>query len=162
MKPITLYGSPVELGLILIFFRAVRGGRFMRYQTENEILTVVHSFENGTISREKWRHAEHLTVALYYLSNHDYETALEKMRGGIFNLLRAFGVDLNKEMPYHETLTVFWVQTVNDFRKTKNAHSIVELSNEIVERFDKDYPLEFYSPELLFSERARIEFVEHD
>ncbi len=36
---------------------------FMKYKTENEILTLVRGFENGTISRADWRHAEHLTVA---------------------------------------------------------------------------------------------------
>lgn len=87
----------------------------MRYKNESEIAAVVESFERGTISRENWRHAEHLTVALHYLSHHDDETALTKILGGIFNLLKAFEIDLSKEMPYHETLTVFWMRTVDDF-----------------------------------------------
>jgi hypothetical protein len=115
-----------------------------KYDSEKEILEVVRGFETGTISREDWRHAEHLTVALYYLSHHDFETASVKMREGIFNLLKSFGVDLSKEMPYHETLT------------------IIEIRNELTERFDKDYPLRFYSRELLFSEKARAAFVEAD
>lgn len=134
----------------------------MKYKTENDIAAIVESFENGTTSREDWRHAEHLTVALFYLSRHDYETALTKMRVGIFNLLRAFEVDLTKEMPYHETLTVFWVKTVDDFRKTKNGCSVVEICNELVEKFDKDYPLRFYSREILFSDEARKDFVKAD
>jgi hypothetical protein len=84
------------------------------------------------------------------------------MRDGIFNLLRAFEVDLSKEMPYHETLTVFWLRTVDDFRKTKNGCSVVEMYNELIEKFDKDYPLRFYSRELLFSDEARAKFVEAD
>ena len=92
----------------------------MRYKTEDEILSIVKSFETGTISREDWRHAEHLTVALYYLSHHDFEASLTKMRDGIFNLLKAFEVDLTKEMPYHETMTVFWIRTVSEFKKKKN------------------------------------------
>ena len=134
----------------------------MKYETEEKIIAVVKSFEDGTISREDWRHAEHLTVALYYLSRSDYEKALTKMRGGIFNLLKAFEVDLAKEMPYHETLTVFWLRTVDDFRKTKNGYSIVEICNELVEKFDKNYPLKFYSRELLFSDDARKEFIDGD
>jgi hypothetical protein len=134
----------------------------MKYANESEILSVVESFERGTISRTDWRHAEHLTVALYYLSKHDYETALAKMRGGIFNLLESFGIDLTVEMPYHETLTVFWMQTVDDFRKTKNGASIVEICNQLVENFDKDYPLRFYSRDLLFSDQARMIFIERN
>ena len=134
----------------------------MKYETEEKIIMVVKSFENATISREDWRHAEHLTVALYYLSHYDFETALVKMRGGIFNLLKSFGVDLSKEMPYHETMTVFWMRTADDFRKSKNGASFVGICNELIEKFDKNYPLRFYSRELLFSEKARAEFVEAD
>ena len=76
----------------------------MRYKTENEVLDVVRSFENGTIPREKWKHAEHLTVALYYAKNSpSLPEAANKMRNGIFNLLKSFGIDFSKEMPYHET-----------------------------------------------------------
>jgi len=134
----------------------------MKYPTENEILAVVRGFEHGTIAREDWRHAEHLTVALYYLLHHDFETATSKMRDGIFNLLKAFEVDLKKEMPYHETLTIFWLRTVADFAKSKNGASIVETCNELVVKFDKDYPLRFYSREFLFSDEARKKFVESD
>jgi hypothetical protein len=134
----------------------------MKYKSENEILAIIRDFENGTISRGDWRHAEHLTVALVYLSRYDYETSLTKIRDGIFNLLKAFEVDLTKEMPYHETLTVFWVKTVDDFRKTKNGCSIVEICNELIEKFDKDYPLRFYSRELLFSDEARKNFIRAD
>ena len=133
-----------------------------KYRTEEELKSIVEGFETGTISRDEWKHAEHLVVALYYLSNHDFETSLGKMRDGIFNLLRSFGVDLSKEMPYHETLTVFWMRTVSDFSNSKNGASIIEKANELVEKFDKDYPLLFYSREYLFSDEARAKFVEGD
>ncbi len=134
----------------------------MKYTTENELLAVVSDFENGTIAREDWRHGEHLTVALYYLSHHEFEAALIKMRDGIFNLLRTFEVDFKKEMPYHETMTIFWLRTVNDFKNSKNDASILETCNELVEKFDKDYPLRFYSREVLFSDEARQTFVNAD
>ena len=134
----------------------------MKYKSENEIKSLVESFETGTIPEKDWRHAEHLTVALFYLSNHDFCTALTKMRGGIFNLLRSFKVDLSKEMPYHETLTVFWMRTVDNFRKSKNGASLTEICSELTADFDKDYPLRFYSRELLFSNEARIKFVDGD
>jgi hypothetical protein len=134
----------------------------MKYTTESEILAVVRGFENGTIAREDWRHAEHLTVALFYLSHHDFDSALIKMRDGIFNLLKSFELDLKKEMPYHETLTIFWLRTVADFANSKNGASILETCNELVGKFDKDYPLQFYSSELLFSDKARRSFVESD
>ncbi|HRI04211.1 MAG TPA: hypothetical protein PLL77_10760 [Pyrinomonadaceae bacterium] len=134
----------------------------MRYKDEKEITEVVRTFEDATISRDAWKHAEHLTVALHYVSLHDMETAAAKMRDGIFKLLGAFEVDLTKEMPYHETLTMFWMLTVADFNEMKNGTSLLEKANELVATYDKDYPLKFYSREFLFSDEARAAFVEGD
>ena len=134
----------------------------MKYKTEKDILNLVENFENGTVAEKDWRHAGHLIVALYYLSNHNFATATNKMRDGIFNLLKSFGVDLTKMMPYHETLTIFWLRTVDDFRLSKNSNSVVDIGNELIKTFDKDFPFKFYSRELLFSDKARAKFVESD
>ena len=135
----------------------------MKYETEKDILDVVRGFETGTIARDKWKHAEHLTVALYYLLHSDnISEATNKMRAGIFNLLKSFEVDLTREMPYHETLTVFWMRTVAGFAHSKNGTSMVEVCNELVENYDKDFPLRFYSREFLFYDEARKTFVEGD
>ena len=134
-----------------------------KYSTEKEITDLVRSFEDATISRDDWKHAEHMIVALYYLSHHDANTAYAKMRGGIHNLLvKGFGVDLSKEMPYHETITVFWIRTVASFLAGTNGLSLVEKVAGMVDRYDKDYPLRFYTRELLFSDEARATFVEPD
>ena len=132
----------------------------MNFKSDEEVSAVVRGFENGTISRAEWRHAEHLTVALYYVFHHDYETAYVKMRDGIFNLLKAFEVDFTKEMPYHETLTIFWLKTVDDYAKSRGGEPLFVIRNGLIEKFDKDYPLKFYSRERLFSDEARTNFVE--
>lgn len=134
----------------------------MRYETESEIAEVVRTFEDATISRDAWKHAEHLTVALHYLTLYDFEAATAKMRSGIFNLLRAFEVDLTQEMPYHETMTIFWMRAVARYNASKNGATLLEKANEMIELLDKEYPLRFYSRELLFSDRARACFVEAD
>jgi hypothetical protein len=136
----------------------------MRYKTEDEIFDIVRRFEDGTISREEWHHAEHLTVALYYIYHTaELSDAHEKMRSGIFNYLKAINVDLSKETPYHETITLFWMRAISDFLTSKNGNSIVDLTNELLENgADKNLPLKFYSRELLFSDRARAEFVAPD
>ena len=136
----------------------------MKYKTEKEIFGLVSRFEAGTISRDEWKHAEHLVVALYYLcSSSGLSDAYCKMRSGILNYLRAIGVDFKKEMPYHETITLFWMRMVLKFKESKNGYSIVDLTNELVEACgDKDLLFKYYSRELLFSDRARAEFVEPD
>lgn len=134
----------------------------MRFANESEIEEVVYGFETATIARDKWKHAEHLTVALHYLCLYDIEIATEKMRSGIFRLLDVFGVDLSKEMPYHETLTVFWMRTVAEFNSSMNGTSLLDKANVLVSQYDKDYPLRFYSHDHLFSGEARVKFIEGD
>ncbi|MBA3353389.1 MAG: hypothetical protein H0U23_13390 [Blastocatellia bacterium] len=134
-----------------------------RFKTESDVLDLVRSFENATISRDDWKHADHLVVALYYLTRHDLDTAYSKMRTGILNLLlTGFHVDVAKEMPYHETITLFWMRVVADFNSFMNARSLLDKANTVAHEWDKEYPLKFYSRELLFSDRARAEYVEPD
>jgi hypothetical protein len=135
----------------------------MRFSNEEEIKEIVRRFEDASISREVWKHAEHLTVALHYSTLYDIDTATIKMRNGILKLLtEGFGLDLAKEMPYHETLTVFWMRTVDGFRRSTNGSSLLDNANELIERYDKDHPLSFYTREYLFSDEARSKFVEGD
>lgn len=136
----------------------------MRYKDEKEIETLVAAFEDASIARGVWKHAEHLVVALYYAVKYgDVEAATERMRDGIFNLLtEGFKLDLSKEMPYHETLTVFWMRTVADFASSTDGMPLHEKANSLIETFDKDYPLRFYSREFLFSDEARARFVKPD
>jgi hypothetical protein len=134
-----------------------------KFKNEGEVLELVRSFEDATVTSDRWKHAEHLVVALYYLTLHDPETAYAKMRDGILNLLViGFGVDLSKEMPYHETITRFWMETVAEFNASKNGASLLEKANEVAYKWEKDYPLKFYSREVLFSSLARSHFVEPD
>ena len=134
-----------------------------RYKSEEEILAVVSSFEDATIGRDEWKHAEHLLVALHYVESLGLEAATNKMRNGILNLLsKGFNVDLEKEMPYHETITVFWMRTAYAFLLMTPSLSSLERTNALVAGFDKEFPLRFYSRELLFSEVARAEYVGPD
>jgi len=134
-----------------------------KYETEDDVLALVRSFEAATISRDEWKHPEHLIVALYYVSHFDVETAIEKMRKGILNLLaNGFRVDLEKEMPYHETITIFWIRSVSAFHNASNGKRLSDTIAEMVSLFDKEYLLTFYSRELIFSDGARSDFVEPD
>lgn len=135
----------------------------MRFNDEKEIEDLIRRFEDASIARDVWKHAEHLVVALFYVDKYGIEAGTDKIRGGLFNLLvKGFNVDLSKEMPYHETLTVFWMRAVAEFNASKNGTSLVDKTNELVETFDKDYPLQFYTREFLFSDEARARFVEGD
>lgn len=132
-----------------------------KYRNIGEIEGLVRSFEDATIGRDEWKHAEHMVVALWYLSENDLPAATDKMRSGIMNLLEnGFGVDLSNEMPYHETITVFWMRTVYAYMLMHPKETIVEKANGLINAFNKDHPLRFYSAERLFSNEARSTYVE--
>lgn len=134
----------------------------MRYRNEHEIAEVIRTFEDASVARDEWDHAGHLTVALHYLCLHNIEVATAKLRDGLLRLLRVQGVDLTKEMPYHETITVFWMHTIADFNASRNGTSLLDKANELIANYGKDYPLKYYSRDLLFSDEARTSFLEGD
>jgi hypothetical protein len=152
--------------LLLSVPPAVAGGvsyeEIMIYRSEKEILDIVRGFETGTLPRNEFSHSSHLIVAMHYVRQMPVEGAINKMREGLMNHLRHVGVDFTKEMPYHETLTVFWTRTVANFVASKNGASVLEIANKMVETFDKNYPNKFYSREHLFSDEARKTFIKGD
>lgn len=133
------------------------------YDSEEAILALIEQFEACSIPRDEWKHREHLVVALYYVSKFDLDAATKRMRRGILRLLEhGFGVDLEKEMPYHETLTVFWMNAVHKFWSERREHPLPQIAGEMIANLDKDHPLRSYSRERLFSDEARKNFVEPD
>lgn len=58
-------------------------------------------------------------------------------------------------------MTVFWMQTIFDFAGGNIGHS-VETINEMITKFEKNYPLRYYSKEILFSDEARAQLIEPD
>ncbi|QQS42257.1 MAG: hypothetical protein IPM63_04765 [Acidobacteriota bacterium] len=134
----------------------------MRYGNENELRKVLERFETATIAREEWGHPEHLIVAYFYCCGNDENTACLLMKEGILKLLDVFGVDKEKEMPYHETMTGFWIRTVHAFVAANPDLNAVGACSALISGYGKNYPLEFYSRELLFSDPARESFVEPD
>ncbi|MFN2501480.1 MAG: hypothetical protein ABR530_05655, partial [Pyrinomonadaceae bacterium] len=108
-----------------------------RFTNEADIHALLRSFEKASISRDGWKHAEHLVVALCYVTQHDLEAATAKMRAGILHLLEfGFQVDLGKEMPYHETITAFWMRAVAQFNDRNNGTSLLDKANTLVKAFD--------------------------
>jgi hypothetical protein len=134
----------------------------MRYKTENEITEIINLFEAAKLPHEKWRHAEHLTLAMHYAMHNNFDETLNKLRSGILKLNDFHGVVTTPERGYHETLTVIWTRAVFDFVMANPNGNLLETANKIIETFDKDYPLKFYSRERLFSVEARYGFVEGD
>ena len=115
-----------------------------------------------TLPKSEWTHEAHLAACIWLILERP-DIAPEAQLPAIIRAYNvATGVVNDDTQGYHETLTVFWMRTVGDFNASKNGTSLLEKANEMVAKFDKDYPLRFYSREFLFSDEARARFLEGD
>lgn len=104
----------------------------MNYQTEQEIEAVVAGFENCTTSPDKFKHREHLTVAICYLRSSTPEEAFQKMRTGLFRFLDTHGVGRAK---YGEQLTLSWITLIQSvLEQMKPDLSLVDATNAVLAR----------------------------
>ena len=136
-------------------------------QTEfvSNISTLAEQFENETLPKASWTHHAHLSVGLYYVLNYGKEEALHKIRINIKKYNVAVGGQNNDSSGYHETLTIFWIWSINEFLQTADKQlPAEELCKQLIESnfSDRTFPFEFYSRDYLLSAKARLNFAEPD
>ncbi len=124
----------------------------------------MEAFETCSLPRDGWNHRAHLTVAMWYMTQHDERKATSFIREGIQKYNHACGIIQTENTGYHETITLFYVWLVGKYLKmADDRSSIVELTNSLLNEFgDKKLPLEYYTREKLFSWEARVGWVEPD
>jgi hypothetical protein len=131
------------------------------YSNEEEVLGVVRSFESCELPPADFNHREHLLVALCYLLRLSDAEALARLRSGIGRYVAAH--DINPSL-YHETITVFWMKRVRAYLAREGAgRGLADLVNGLAaESGSSRLIFDYYSRELIDSERARREWVEPD
>src|SRR3954469_1990263 len=103
------------------------------------------ALEAGTLPGELMDHAAHLRLALLFRG------APERAREVLLKYIRRVGADVK----YNETLTWFWLRAVNAHEGDLAALLKTSLA-------DTSLPMRHWSPEVLFSEAARAQWVEPD
>jgi hypothetical protein len=120
----------------------------------------VADLEAGRVAPDAFDHRAHLRLAYTCLVEHSGEEALSRIRRGLLGFLRYHGVDSTK---YHETLTRAWLLAVRHFMArsgpTDSAEAFIDANPSLL---DTGILGTHYSADLLFSERARGEFVAPD
>jgi hypothetical protein len=134
------------------------------YSSFDEIESLVHAFETGTLPRSKWTHAAHVTVACWYLVCHPQSEATKRIREGILRYNASQKILTTPDSGYHETMTMFWIRMVGHYLTTATLEcSLVGLINDLTFRYsDKKLPYLYYTPERLMSTEARFGFIEPD
>ena len=69
---------------------------------------LLSEFEAGTITLDRFHHRQHLVVAAWLLLRDSHDSALDRMRAGLKNLLKLNG----KAEGYDDRLTVSWMRTL--------------------------------------------------
>ena len=124
---------------------------------DDEIRRLVEEFEACAVT--KFGHAEHLTVALWYLARLPEAEAYARASAGLRRLSA-----LDGDGRYNETLTRFWLGAVAAFlRGAGPAPPLPALRERLVARFaDPRLVFDYYSPDLLHSQEAKTSWAEPD
>jgi len=131
------------------------------YRSDDEVRSLVESFENCSLPDEDFDHPAHLAVAVWYLSSMTAEEAAERMREGLLRFLAHYGVEPQK---YNETITQFWVRRLAMLLKeTDSTLSISERATQTIERAGGSQAIfDYYTRERIFSREGRTSWVEPD
>lgn len=130
------------------------------FKSETELEAIVNGVESCTTPATDFPHRSHLVLATWYLNNAMVPDALGKMRASILNFLRHYGINGK----YNETITLFWIIMVDRCLQGLDRNlTLLERTNAVVESLsDSRLMFQYYSEELLWSERAMREWVAPD
>ncbi len=133
-------------------------------KSEKDINFLVESFDNQTLPHDDWHHLEHIAVAAYYLHHFELNAATEKIKAGIKKLNDAHGAIQTENSGYHETITVFLMKILAKKYQEVGECSLWEkfqIGRELLSNLNS-FLIEYYSPELINSWEARLNWVSPD
>ena len=130
--------------------------------TSEKFESLISRFEKSILPKPEWTHEAHLAVAVWFNWHYDEETALSIVRRLIIAHNESVGTPNTDSEGYHETITRFWLEVCRLFVSESNASSPIEAHLLVMksEICSSKYPMEFYTPEHLFTVKARHEWVE--
>src|SRR5947207_15702166 len=104
-------------------------------------------------------HADHVRLTILYLTRHGRDETERKL----FEGLRRFAVAKGVPQKFHVTMTLAWIELVEDARrKHPEAMDPAALVAACPELLDRDALLRFYTSERLASDNARARWVAPD
>ena len=118
-----------------------------------------------TLKREEWTHEAHLAATTYLLLRRPDVDLDHELPGIIRRFNESVGGVNSDSEGYHETITRVFLHGVRLFlAEGDKGEPLHELVNELLlsPMGRRDWPLRFYSRELLFSVEARRAFVSPD
>lgn len=134
------------------------------FERDEDIRAIGAGLLARTLPREAWTHEAHLAACLWLLTEHpDIDVDAE-----IATIIRRFNESVggvnDDHNGYHDSITRAYVAGVRLFLSGTEETVLAARANALLlsEVGRRDWPLRFYSRELLFSVPARRGFVEPD
>ncbi len=117
-----------------------------------------------SLPRPEWTHEAHLAACLWLLTERPDIHPEHQLPDIIRSYNLSVGGVNDDTQGYHETLTQLYIRGVRRFLAHNAAGGLAERVNALLASGmgARDWPLRFYSRELLFSVAARREWVEPD
>ncbi len=125
---------------------------------------IITGLRNRTLPKSEWTHGAHLTAAVALLDEDSLAGALAVMPDMIRQYNEATGVNNTDTEGYHQTITVFYLHVIDDFCRRRPETTVHDRASALLASplAARDFALQFYSKELLFSVDARRNYIAPD
>jgi hypothetical protein len=135
----------------------------MNFRSEAEIDHFLAAFDSGTMPRYCWTHAAHLAMCAARLWKEDQST-VERIRLGIQHYNHSQGTVTTPTSGYHETLTLFWIETVRGYLREASPGSRLAAVCGAIKTFGvaSDLPRKRYTFDVFQSPEARARWIPPD
>jgi hypothetical protein len=131
-----------------------------------DYIFIANQFISCTLPKDQWTHDAHLITCVWHLQHYSQLETICLLRTRIIAYNLSVGGQNTTSSGYHETLTQFYVKIIDKFFvENENLNHTFENKCEILLKSslaERDYPLQFYTKEKLFSLTCRATWVEPD
>lgn len=128
----------------------------------DDMAAFVEAFESQTLPKSDWTHHAHLAVGLWYVINHPEAEVLDRLRQAIRTFNEAVGGENTDSAGYHETITRFYLGHICEHARETAEQPFMQALQKLLTGpgAEREFPLQFYSRDRLFSVEARLGWVE--
>ena len=134
------------------------------FATDAAVRRIGEGLLDRTLSKSEWTHEAHLAACAWLVLERP-DIALERELPDIIKAYNLSVGGVNDETQgYHETLTQLYIRGVRAFLAGRADGALVGAVNDLLASSTgrRDWPLQFYSSDRLFSVAARLAWVEPD
>jgi len=135
----------------------------MNFRSEAEVDHFLASFESGALPRYCWTHAAHIAMCAARLWNEDAST-VNRIREEIQHYNHSQGILTTPTSGYHETLTLFWIETVRSCLRDTQPESRLAAVCAAIKTLglDSGLPRKRYTFDVFQSTEARARWIPPD